>query len=325
VAEEENIVEQNSVESPLRRISRLTAPRRDAFGPSNAEIGALALLNQQGAPQVLGFLGGLNADRLRAQDAYEQNLDAVNTQQSALARMADATARRGQDVNLARTYMQTPDAGSTLQMLQPLLTPQGVQDARAFTTTRLGLRNSEIALNNARTVDALRGPSGGGRANGGSNELTPPQLIAVRDRVERAGDNAMREVLTRSRAPNSFNISNGQVIPLPGTAPLTPAQIAEAQAAREAARQRARTELSALDPRFGRAMESMFGASAPAAPAAPAQATPTPAQAEAAPAQSPHAARVANARRLGWNDRQLREQLAREGVPPEEINAALAR
>jgi hypothetical protein len=325
MAEEENIVEQNSVESPLRRISRLTAPRRDAFGPGGAETAALALLNQQGGPQMLGFIGGLNADRLRAQDAYEQNLEAVNTQQGEIARRADETARIGQQALLARTFMQNPDAGSALQMLQPLLTPQGVQDARAFTTTRLGLRNSEIALNNARTLDALRGPTQA-RVTGSEAPLTPPQLIAVRDRVERSGDNAMREVIAQSRSPNTFTVSNGQVIPLPGTAPLTPAQIEAAQAAREVARQRARTELGALDPRFSRAMESMFGA--PPAPTQAAPAQQTPAQTEAAPPQraaSPHAARVATARSNGWTDQQLRQQLAREGLSADEINAALAR
>lgn len=324
--DEDAMVETNSVESPLRRISRLTAPRRDAFGPSGAEISALALLNQQGGPQMLGYLAGLNADRLRAQDAFEQNLAEVNAQQSDLARMSDRTARRDQDFSLVRTALNTPNAASAFPSVMAMASPDGQSVLRAFSETTLDGRRADAGLTRARTVDALRGPSAA--APVGERTLTPPQLLALRDRVERAGDAAMREVLVTSRQPNTFTLVNGQAMALPGTAPLTPEQVAAANAARDAARARVRAELSG-NPTFRSALEQFYptqqNAPAPVPAAAPAPAPqPTPQAAQPpAPQVSGLAARVNTARGLGWQDDRIRAQLLREGRSAEEVDAAL--
>lgn len=318
---EENSVEAQGVTSPLRRIARLTAPARDAYAPTPAEINALGLLNQQGGPQMIGFLAGLQSDRTNAQDAYEQQLQQVNAQQSALARMADAREGQQQQVNLARTVLQNPNAASALTMVQPLLTPEGGNILSRFTNTALAERESKTAENNAQAQRALREPT----AAGGERELTPSQRLAAFGRVEQAAEAEMRRVLAASRQPNTYTISNGTVIPMPGTAPITPEQMAAVRAAGDAARVRMRGEIGALDPRFGRLFAMQQSQAVPQQEPAVTAPQPVARTDEGSPRLTTQqlGASIASARARGNNDAAIQQRLLAAGYSAAQIQEAM--
>jgi hypothetical protein len=313
---EENSVEQQSVTSPLRRIARLTAPQRDAYATPAAEIGALALLNQQGGPQMLGFLAGLQSDRTQATDAYRDDLTAINAQQSALARLAGETERRSQDVNLIRTAMQTPDAASAFSMVRPLLTPDGANTLQRFTDTRLGLRESEAAENRAQ---AARAASGGG----GTGD-SPDPLIAM-SREQRIVDAAVRndpDVMRLTREAAAARAALTRFDPL--IVNSVPSMRQQFDAAQAAANQASQALLEAQQ-RVREAAVSRLPGRTQAAPAPVATPQSVARTDEASPPRATSAPtdRIARARANGWTDQQLQQQLQREGMSPAQIQELL--
>lgn len=291
VEDEENTVTGAAINNPLRRMTRLTQPRRDAYGPSAAELGLLATLDRQGAPQMLGLIAGAGAERIRATNAYEDALGDVNAQQGVLAEMANATERRGQDVRLVTTAMQTPNAASAFPMVTTLASPDGRNFLTELSNAELALRKSQAEENLAQAERARRAGS-----SGTDDALPPAQVRGVFSDADRAGTAAANAYLRSIRAPNTFTIgTGGTVIPAPGTAPLTPEQRAEAEARFRTARQERLNILSAADPRLGAVITRGTGAPAqaptPAPQAAPAPTTTTapltPAPTETAPTVRP--------------------------------------
>ena len=138
--------------------------------------------------------------------------------------------------------------------------------------------------------------------------------------MEQAAEAEMRRVLAASRQPNTYTISNGTVIPMPGTAPITPEQMAAVRAAGDAARTRVRAEISALDPRFGRLFAAQQSQAAPQQEPPAAAPQPVARTDEGSPRP---ADRIARARANGWSDTQLRTQLQREGMSPAQIQELL--
>lgn len=317
---EENSVEAQGVTSPLRRIARLSAPSREAYATTPAEINALALLNQQGGPQMIGYLAGLQSDRTQATDAYRDDLVEVNQQQARLARLADAREGRGQDIRLATSFMNTPNAGSLLQIMQPLFTPEGVREAQRFTSTALAERESKTAENNAQAQRAMR-------EGGGNGRTTDPTVLIARD--QNFVNNAVRNDPLARRLADEVTAARQA---LSRFDPLITANVPAQQAEREAAKAALDRAMAALEARRN-AVREEAQARLPQRNA-PAQTPQPPAGTPQTPAAAPQAARtdeaspppmdrIARARANGWTDAQLRVQLAREGLNAEQINEML--
>lgn len=326
---EENSVEQESVRSPLRRIARLTAPQRDSYGPTNAEIGALALLNQQGGPQMIGYLAGLQSDRTQATDAYRDDLTAVNALQNIMDERGNRTELRRLDDSMIRVGAQNPVGASAFPRIQALAGPEGTSALAQLRAANLALTGSQTAENNAQAQRALR--EGGGSAG---PSIDPTVLIA---RDQNFVNNAVRNDPLARRLADEVTAARQA---LSRFDPLITANVPAQQAEREAAQATLDRAMAALEARRLRVAEEAR-ARLPQRNA-PTQTQQPPADTSQAPAAAPPAARtdeggsqtprlstaqlsasIAAARSRGNNDAAIQQRLLAAGYTAEQIQEAM--
>ncbi len=212
----------DSVVAEGARRRRIPGPDARAYTPSQTENTLLSMLNQQGAPQLLGFLMQARGDQ---QNAIAQQDEALRNQQQ-LQRASDTERaqldlRRMDNSLLSALANNAPDAVLGSPILTRLI-PQNVSAA-----TVEGIR----AHRAAQTARANRESGGGGA--GGGNENIPLRDVRIINRdveaaTTRARSEAMRQYLQelgwRPEEIQQFGLTQQ----VPGSRrPLTPEQTAE--------------------------------------------------------------------------------------------------
>lgn len=286
------------------RRNRLTAPDRRAYDPSAAEISLLSQMTQPGASQLVGFLGGARADRQMAADQYDNNLSRINVVEQQLAQQAARDAEVQSQRRLVSSLVNAnPESAPAYPLVNALTDAPGRELLGNISTARLAGREADALATSARGINALQdagftqpanaevsrlgqvrapfrntGVSSGGSASTASSEPDFRQINAVTGRLETAQraavTQASRVLLERFGInPNARDIVPGVTSTVPGRAPLTPEQAAEANALRQQLIAESRARVLAAYPEN---IRTRFNA--PAQAANPQPSAPVPAQ-----------------------------------------------
>jgi hypothetical protein len=162
-------------------------PDYRAFQPSSLEITLGNRIGGNDPNMLVGYRLGALGDRLAAQDAYADFLREAMQRQQQVAAMADATARRGQDAQVARVALQNPTYASLFNLSRQQITPEGLATMGQLPGLDVRRREADVENTLAQAAQRRAAAANAGRGDADRNSLTLAQwATASRGLMQRA-------------------------------------------------------------------------------------------------------------------------------------------